>query len=137
MATFFPPQGPSAHATQHMSNQSLSQFLRPTNTTIIVPRPTSRAAAFRYTQIEPLVTPRKLAPLPLSPRDVDASPMPKLTPPLTGCRTVALPWSMGYWGSHNVYTQPGSYSEDVSAVPYNRYTPRAKDPPKAVYTPLG
>jgi len=42
--------------------------------------------------------------------------------PTVGVKLSHLPWSMGYWGSHNVYTQPGSFSEALSTVPYQKFT---------------
>ena len=59
--------------------------------------------------------------------------------PLTGCEPPILPWSMGYWSAHNVYSQPGSYSEGLSTVPYNRFTrpPQPFRPPVRVGTTRG
>jgi len=49
---------------------------------------------------------------------------------------------MGYWGSHNLYTQPGSFDESVSSVPYRQYSQMklrdsSRFPSAARLTPLG
>ena len=125
----FPARGDLAHASQHMANDTLMSFLRPTNTTFYTP--SNRVYGARPMTVSGSPSPpRGLLPSPkknTTPRTL--APIEHVYPkgrPLVGCELVELPWSMGYWGSHNVHTQPGSYSEALSNVPYNHFT----SPPK-------
>lgn len=122
---------------QHMPNTTLtpnatlSKFLRPVNTTVISPmtltadgrspvmlrRP--RTTAFGSPYLEPLSR---------SSSQPFGTPQDPFGRPTVGCRLDTLPWSMAYWGRHNVFTQPGSYNESVSTTPYAKFT-RAYSPP--------